>query len=96
MHARLVTADIPDDGKAAFLAAFNDIVLPDITQEHGYLGHYLLHAADEHRMYAVMLWDTLADAEASAVNFRERRGPMMMPVLTGPPAAVTAEVLQHP
>ena len=93
MYARIITANVKPDKLNEFSTAFNELVLPDASQERGFKGMYMLKDAARSRIVGVVLWETEADAQASIEGFQQRRFPKMAPYLTGQPTAETLEVI---
>ena len=93
MYARVITANVKPDKLNEFSAAFNELVLPDASQERGFKGIYMLQDTTQSRIVGVVLWETEADAQASIEGFQKRRLPKLAPYLAGQPTAETLEVI---
>ncbi|MGQ0602270.1 MAG: antibiotic biosynthesis monooxygenase family protein [Anaerolineales bacterium] len=92
MHTRLITAAIKPGKFEEFPKAFNDAVLPEVSQKHGFKGLYMLKDTAQSRIITLVLWETEADALASAEGF-QRRQQSLADYLAGPPNVETMEVI---
>lgn len=93
MYARLVTANVQPDKLDEFPSAFGEHVLPGISQERGFKGIYVLRDAAQHKVVALVLWETEADALASIEGYMRERLPKMAPYLVSQPTAETLELI---
>jgi len=89
----MITVNVQPDKLAEFPKAFNEFVLPDASQEHGFKGLYVLRDSTQSKITAVVLWETEADAQASIDGFQRRRMPKMAPFLASQPTGETLEVV---
>lgn len=93
MYARMITANVQPDKLNEFPTAFSELVLPDASQEPGFKGIYMMKAAQQNQIVALVLWETEADARASIDGFQSRRLPKLIPYLTSQPTTETLEVV---
>ena len=93
MYARLITVQVQPERMEAFPAAFHERVLGGILRETGFKGIYLLQAKAAHKVTAMVLWETEADAQASLAGLLQQRLPLLTDLLAGPPAGETLEVI---
>ncbi len=93
MYARIITANIQPEKSNEFPNAFSEMLLPDISQERGFKGIYVMRDATQNKITALVLWETEADAQASIEGFQRRRLPKMASFLAGQPTAETLEVV---
>jgi hypothetical protein len=92
MYARLITVDVLPDKLPDFPQAFHERLLPEISQETGFKGLYLMQTPGQGQIRALVLWESEADALASVDGMR-RRLPKMADMLVKPPEAETLEVI---
>jgi len=92
MYARLITVNIQPDKVSDFPQAFNERLLPEISQESGFKGLYLMQAPAPGQIRALVLWESEADALRSVDGLRQRL-PKMADLLVKPPEAETLEVI---
>jgi len=93
MYARLFTVNVQPDKLNEFPNAFSEMILPDICQEQGFKGIYVMQEAVQSKITALVLWETEADALASINGYLRQRLPKMADFLAGPPITETLEVV---
>lgn len=93
MYARIITAHVQPDKSNEFPNAFSEMLLPDISQERGFKGIYVMRDATQNKITALVLWETEADAIASIEGFQHRRLPKLASFLASQPIAETVEVV---
>jgi quinol monooxygenase YgiN len=93
MYARIATGQTQSDKSNEFLNTFQEVVLPDLKQEPGFKGLYLLKDPQSNKFVAIALYETEADARASETGYARRRLPQVAPLLAGQPVTETYEIV---
>jgi heme-degrading monooxygenase HmoA len=93
MYARLFSVNVQPDKLDDFPNAFGELILPDISQEQGFKGIYVLRNTLQNKIAALVLWETEADASASINGYLSQRLPKMANFLSGQPITETLEVV---
>ena len=67
-------------------------IVPEISQKPGFKSLHLLKDVANNKVFALVLWETEADAHASMDDFQQRRA-KIAEFLSGPPSVEMLEVV---
>jgi heme-degrading monooxygenase HmoA len=93
MYARLITAHIQPTKLEEFATAFSQVILPAISREHGFKCLYVMKDAAQHKITALVVWETESDAQTSIEGYLSQYLPKEANFLASQPSAETLEVI---
>jgi len=93
MKANVVTAQVQPGKIDEGIRIYRDVVVPDIKQEQGFKGAFLLTDTTTSQIVSITLWETEADLKAAATNsLHQAHFAELARVVAGPPTQQAYEV----
>jgi hypothetical protein len=92
MDARLLTLTAKPGGTAALAAFWDEEVIARITAQAGSRGFYVLTDAADDRVVCLSLWDSAADADATAPTYLAHMA-AIADLVAAPPSAAAMTVV---
>ena len=93
MYAQVITAHIQPTKLEEFATAFSQVILPAISREHGFKSIYVMRDAEQHKITALVVWETESEAQRSIEWYLSQQLPKSGNFLASQPTAETLEVI---
>jgi len=93
MYARLITAHVQPTQLEECATAWSEVIVPALSRKQGFKSIYVMKDAAQHKITALILWETEAEAQATIEGYLSQRLPKGAHVLASQPSAETLEVI---